>query len=48
VNPVKENIATMINKLLIRPYRKEDEREVIELWIQSNLVVSTNNPKRDI
>lgn len=38
----------MIDKLLIRPYCREDKRDVIDLWIQCNLVVSNNNPKKDI
>ena len=38
----------MMDKLLIRSYRREDERDVIDLWIKCNLVVSTNNPQKDI
>jgi hypothetical protein len=38
----------MKDYLLIRPYRKEDERDIIDLWIQCNLVVSSNNPEKDI
>jgi ribosomal protein S18 acetylase RimI-like enzyme len=38
----------MIDKLLIRPYRPEDEHDVIELWVKCNLIVSSNNPKKDI
>ncbi len=34
--------------LLIRPYRKEDEHDVIALWFACQLVVPANNPKRDI
>ncbi len=37
-----------MDKLLIRSYRREDERDVINLWIKCNLVVSTNNPQKDI
>lgn len=32
----------------IRPYRSEDEAKVIDLWIECGLVVSHNNPIRDI
>jgi ribosomal protein S18 acetylase RimI-like enzyme len=38
----------MENKLLIRPYRNQDEREVIDLWISCDLVIPANNPNRDI
>jgi ribosomal protein S18 acetylase RimI-like enzyme len=38
----------MKDYLVIRPYRKEDERDIIDLWIQCNLVVSGNNPAKDI
>jgi ribosomal protein S18 acetylase RimI-like enzyme len=34
--------------LMIRPYRNEDEQEVIALWFACRLVVPANNPKRDI
>jgi len=34
--------------LLIRPYGKQDEREVIDLWLKCNLVVPANNPREDI
>jgi hypothetical protein len=34
--------------LMIRPYRNEDEQEVIDLWFACRLVVPANNPKRDI
>lgn len=32
----------------IRPYRAADEEQVIRLWIDCGLVVSHNNPVRDI
>jgi ribosomal protein S18 acetylase RimI-like enzyme len=32
----------------IRPYRTEDEKDVIALWIACGLVAPQNNPKRDI
>lgn len=32
----------------IRPYRREDEDKVIRLWTECGLVVSHNNPVRDI
>ena len=32
----------------IRPFQSDDEKEVIELWIQCGLVVPHNNPTRDI
>ena len=38
----------MEDKLLIRPYRNSDESEVIDLWINCELVIPVNNPKRDI
>lgn len=37
----------MVN-LNIRKYRPEDEQQVIDLWMECNLVVSSNNPKSDI
>ena len=37
-----------MNDLVIRPYQTQDEAAVIELWLQCNLVVPQNNPKRDI
>ena len=33
---------------MIRPYQVQDEAAVIQLWLQCNLVVPQNNPKRDI
>ncbi len=38
----------MTNELFIRPYHKEDRRDVIDLWIKCNLVVPANNPEKDI
>ena len=38
----------MTNKLSIRAYRKEDKGDVIDLWIKCNLVISSNNPQKDI
>ena len=38
----------MQDNFLIRSYRREDKRDVIDLWIQSNLVVPANNPEKDI
>lgn len=32
----------------IRPYRSEDETDVIDLWRECGLVVPHNNPNRDI
>jgi ribosomal protein S18 acetylase RimI-like enzyme len=32
----------------IRKYIETDEQQVIDLWIKCHLVVSSNNPKRDI
>jgi ribosomal protein S18 acetylase RimI-like enzyme len=40
--------ALPLDKLLIRPYRNEDEQAVIDLWFACRLVVPVNNPKRDI
>ena len=37
-----------MGKLLIRPYRPEDEAAVIDLWLKCNLIVPQNNPRRDI
>ena len=37
-----------MNDLTIRPYQLTDEASVIELWMQCNLVIPQNNPKRDI
>ncbi|MFC1859171.1 GNAT family acetyltransferase [Thermodesulfobacteriota bacterium] len=37
-----------MDKLLIRPYQTDDEEKVIRLWLDSDLVVSHNNPKHDI
>jgi ribosomal protein S18 acetylase RimI-like enzyme len=34
--------------LVIRSYRPRDEEAVVQLWLQCNLVVPQNNPKRDI
>jgi ribosomal protein S18 acetylase RimI-like enzyme len=41
MNPVMKD-------LVIRSYRPQDEAAVFELWLQCNLVVPQNNPKRDI
>ncbi len=38
----------MKDNLLIRSYRGEDKCDVIDLWIQCNLVVPANNPEKDI
>src|SRR5690606_19966427 len=35
-------------KMNIRPYKTENENQVIRLWIECGLVVSHNNPLRDI
>ena len=35
-------------KLLIRPYCNSDESEVIDLWVNCDLVIPANNPHRDI
>lgn len=32
----------------IRPYTHEDEKQVIQLWVDCGLVVSSNNPLLDI
>jgi ribosomal protein S18 acetylase RimI-like enzyme len=32
----------------IRPYQPSDEEAIIQLWIDCDLVVPQNNPKRDI
>lgn len=36
------------NKLKIRAYQAEDQRSVIKLWIDCELVVPQNNPEKDI
>jgi ribosomal protein S18 acetylase RimI-like enzyme len=38
----------MTDKLSIRAYRREDKPKVIDLWFKCNLVISDNNPDRDI
>jgi len=38
----------MPSDLRIRPYRTEDEATVIALWLACNLVVSHNDPRKDI
>ena len=35
-------------QLFIRPYEEHDELDVIKLWKSCNLVVSQNDPKKDI
>ena len=37
-----------MNDLVIRSYRPQDEAAVVQLWLQCNLVVPQNNPRRDI
>ena len=37
-----------MNDLLIRAYRPQDEAAVVQLWLQCNLVIPQNNPRRDI
>ncbi len=37
-----------MNDLQIRPYRPEDESQVVRLWLECNLIVPLNNPYRDI
>ena len=37
-----------MSDLVIRPYQPQDETAVVQLWLQCNLVVPQNNPKRDI
>jgi ribosomal protein S18 acetylase RimI-like enzyme len=37
-----------VTELNIRPYQLDDEQQVIELWHRCDLVVSWNDPKRDI
>lgn len=32
----------------IRIYRKEDEQQIIDLWLECNLTTAWNNPQRDI
>jgi ribosomal protein S18 acetylase RimI-like enzyme len=40
--------STVIDDLVIRSYKPQDESAVVELWLQCNLVVPQNNPERDI
>src|SRR5579872_1166798 len=35
-------------QLLVRPYRSPDEEAVVVLWHRCNLVVPSNDPRRDI
>lgn len=35
-------------KITIRPFEKEDEKSVIDIWFACNLVIPLNNPKSDI
>lgn len=37
-----------MENLLIRPYHPDDEKEVVDLWFECDLVTVQNNPKRDI
>ena len=37
-----------MNDLVIRAYRPQDEAAVVQLWLQCNLVIPQNNPRRDI
>ncbi len=36
------------SELAIRPYRPDDEEQVVQLWRRCNLVVPWNNPYHDI
>lgn len=38
----------MMMEMRIRRYGMDDEQQVIDLWMECNLVVSSNNPKSDI
>lgn len=37
-----------MGEILIRPYKPEDEMQILDLWVECGLVVPQNNPKRDI
>ena len=37
-----------MQNLMIRSYRSGDEKAVISLWLQCNLIVPHNNPNRDM
>ena len=37
-----------MGEILIRPYKPEDETQILDLWIECGLVVPQNNPKKDI
>ena len=37
-----------MNDLVIRSYQPQDEEAVVQLWLQCNLIVPQNNPRRDI
>lgn len=41
-------MSPVMNDLVIRSYRPQDEAAVVQLWLQCNLVVPQNNPQRDI
>jgi ribosomal protein S18 acetylase RimI-like enzyme len=40
--------VTMTQDIVIRPYDRADEDQVIDLWLKCDLVVPWNNPERDI
>ena len=50
VQPVSQlrSLVSSVSKLVIRPYRPDDEKDVISLWLECDLVVPWNNPERDI
>jgi ribosomal protein S18 acetylase RimI-like enzyme len=37
-----------MENLLIRPYHTEDQEEVVDLWLECDLVTPQNDPRRDI
>ena len=38
----------MNDKLIIRPYKKSDKKQLIDLWFECELVVPWNNPELDM
>jgi ribosomal protein S18 acetylase RimI-like enzyme len=37
-----------MDDVVIRPYREEDRTQVIDLWVECDLIVPHNDPRRDI
>jgi len=37
-----------MDNLVVRPFQRDDENSVLDLWLQCNLIAPQNNPRRDI